>query len=391
MTRVLIRLPQMQELEDHCHVDGRGGMDAEVGRRMAATWQEYQEEVAAFFSSLGCKVEIDSRVRGVRGEHDVDVWVTLSTFGVGVSWLVECKFWKTAVPKEKVLVVAQIAQDVGADRAFVLSESGFQAGAIRMARNANVTLTNLEELRASAKADLLDRKIGILAREAHDLQKRLHDLLILDDHTAGPHPGAKMDFVLDLLGQVFFLKSVAIPHAAADEFPVRFHVDQERAADGDEFVAIASRQIERISDGVCQLETAVANTRQAAQEAVKGLVGAVNDFLEVGDDALFAVRPGDDGFEEKRQITLSAMKRVGTLADEARSLVAGLAAAELHALMRAPIEYPYRDLSEPQVPRARWETSVCTCRSALDALCGAVGLPDTTPETPSQGRHSASQ
>jgi hypothetical protein len=119
---------------------------------MASNWSEYQQEVAEFFRSLGCTAEIEKQIVGARGTHDVDVWVTFSVLGVETKWLVECKFWKSAVPKEKVLVLSQIAQDVGADRAFLLSESGFQAGAIRMAEKTNLTLSNLEELRANANS-----------------------------------------------------------------------------------------------------------------------------------------------------------------------------------------------------------------------------------------------
>lgn len=73
----------------------------------------------------------------------VDVLVHTVFAGVGVTWVIECKLWKTAIPKEKVLTLAQVASDVGADRAFLLSESGFQAGAIRAAQNTNITLTSM--------------------------------------------------------------------------------------------------------------------------------------------------------------------------------------------------------------------------------------------------------
>lgn len=44
--------------------------------------------------------------------------------------VVENKLWGSPISKEKVLTLQQIANNVGADRSFLLSESGFQAGDI---------------------------------------------------------------------------------------------------------------------------------------------------------------------------------------------------------------------------------------------------------------------
>ena len=42
---------------------------------MAAAWQDYQEEAAAFFRSLGMNAQTDITVQGVRTSHEVDVLV----------------------------------------------------------------------------------------------------------------------------------------------------------------------------------------------------------------------------------------------------------------------------------------------------------------------------
>jgi hypothetical protein len=41
---------------------------------MASTWQEYQEEVAAFFRSIGLDATTNHTVQGVRTAHDIDVF-----------------------------------------------------------------------------------------------------------------------------------------------------------------------------------------------------------------------------------------------------------------------------------------------------------------------------
>jgi restriction system protein len=42
---------------------------------LASTWQEYQEEIAAFFWSIGLDATTNHTVRGVRMTHDIDVFV----------------------------------------------------------------------------------------------------------------------------------------------------------------------------------------------------------------------------------------------------------------------------------------------------------------------------
>src|SRR6185503_17263906 len=95
-------------------------------------WQTYQNETAQFFRTLGFDATVDTSVHGARGKHKIDVLVEFHHAGVRTRWIVECKYWKTSIPKEKVLALQSIAQDIGADRAFLLSEKGFQSGAIRV-------------------------------------------------------------------------------------------------------------------------------------------------------------------------------------------------------------------------------------------------------------------
>src|ERR1035441_2929472 len=101
-------------------------------------WKRYQEEACAFFLALGLDAQANVDIQGVRAVHAIDVYVTYMRFGIQHRWLVECKFWQTAVPKEKVLAFQSILLDIGADKGFLLSESGFQAGAVRAAAFTNI-------------------------------------------------------------------------------------------------------------------------------------------------------------------------------------------------------------------------------------------------------------
>jgi hypothetical protein len=140
---------------------------------MANNWSDYQQETAEFFASLGLKTSVDRTVHGARGTHRVDVWVTFRYLDLEIKWLVECKFWQTAVPKAAVLTLQQIAQDVGADRAFLMSETGFQSGAVKVTKNTNVTLTSLDDLRASAKEDILHASLAAANRRIVELDTAL--------------------------------------------------------------------------------------------------------------------------------------------------------------------------------------------------------------------------
>jgi hypothetical protein len=143
---------------------------------MAKNGSGYQEQAAAFFRKLGLRAEVELRVEGARGAHDIDVWVTGTIQTFQVRWIVECKDWATNVPKEKVLALQAIAQDVGADRAFLLSEKGFQSGAIRCARNTNISLTSLADLEEQTREYLTQATLSALYFRAQRTTRKLIDL-----------------------------------------------------------------------------------------------------------------------------------------------------------------------------------------------------------------------
>ncbi|MBT2772124.1 restriction endonuclease [Halomonas sp. ISL-60] len=339
---------------------------------MASNWKEYQEEVAEFFRSLGCNTQIEKKVDGARGTHSVDVWVTFNVLGIDANWLIECKYWKNAVPKEKVLALSQIAQDVGADRAFLLSESGFQAGAVRMATSTNITLTNLEELRTHAKPDMLDRAMNALAKKAHNLQNQLHDILILDNNSPGPWPGADREEVIEILAEVFEVKTIVLPKALSGEFPVLIDLGREKALGAEQLVTEISNKLEKIEKRLNEIDAEVASTRSEAQKTTVSLLEEVSKLLVFGEKALFGPFTSENDFEEFRLAALEAMKRVGAISKQARSIVAGHISSDLHALTRSLIDGVYLDLSQPKVDRQQWNESARAAIEALDRLSKSI-------------------
>lgn len=113
---------------------------------MTKEWFNFQESIAEHFRSLGVQAETNKTIKGVRTSHDLDVLVTSQYLCTNIKWVIEAKFWKTKVPKEKVFALRTIVDDIGADKGFIISEAGFQSGALEAAKNTNIVLYTYEEL-----------------------------------------------------------------------------------------------------------------------------------------------------------------------------------------------------------------------------------------------------
>lgn len=56
-------------------------------------------------------------MKGARAKHKIDVWIRFNRFGIEARWVVDCKFWRKPVTKEKVLALMSVVDDVGAEEA----------------------------------------------------------------------------------------------------------------------------------------------------------------------------------------------------------------------------------------------------------------------------------
>lgn len=143
---------------------------------MVPEWHSYQEEVAAFFRSLGLDARTNVTVKGVRTTHDVDVVVKSQHSGFQVTWIVECKHWATKVSKLHVLALREIVSDVGADRGLLLCEEGFQSGAIEAANLTNVRVTSLSEVRGSTTKDVIAMRLRELYDRTESCRERYWEI-----------------------------------------------------------------------------------------------------------------------------------------------------------------------------------------------------------------------
>jgi len=170
-------------------------------------WRDYQEDVAEFFRELGCDAEVDAQVQGARASHKVDVWVTFHRFGLEYKWAIECKQYKRPIPKEKVLTLKGVVDDIGADRGVLIAESGFQPGATNAAVSTNISLLTFTELRELAKMDLLSGVLRKLKEKAEHLSDLLMDLFWPEPEPwySTPRPGVDEEGYFDKHGELRFL------------------------------------------------------------------------------------------------------------------------------------------------------------------------------------------
>lgn len=143
---------------------------------MTDAWQEYQEEVATFFRSLGLEAQTNFTVQGVRTTHAIDVLVKSHHVGFDIVWLVECKLWTTKITKLHVLALREIVSDVGADRGILLAEAGFQSGAVEAANLTNVHVTSLVNLRGTASAEITALRMRELYDRVEACRKRYWEI-----------------------------------------------------------------------------------------------------------------------------------------------------------------------------------------------------------------------
>ena len=204
---------------------------------MQDSWKKYQDEAAAFFRSLGFEVRNEDVIEGVRGKHKIDVFVVGEVHSISFSWVVECKCWKNNIPKEKVMALISIVQDVGAYRGFLLSEVGFQSGAIRAAYKSNVALTSIDDLKNEAKESLLE----VTAANLHVRLSRLKNKIF------------KLHDNLRPLGQLGILE-IALGEALEGQFPTVYFIDESNkrfaANDWEELVIAATTLLDKIEEYV---------------------------------------------------------------------------------------------------------------------------------------------
>ncbi len=138
----------------------------------SSSWYNFQEEISDYFNSIGADAKTNQTIQGVRTKHDIDVLVKTKFLGEDVVWIIEAKDWQTNIPKEKVLALRTIVDDIGADRGFIISQKGFQKGAYEASENSNVKLKTFDELKKTSSDFIQDEILKSYKKRVNLLTKK---------------------------------------------------------------------------------------------------------------------------------------------------------------------------------------------------------------------------
>jgi len=108
-------------------------------------WRDLQDQVAGILSECGFTVEVEKTVLTARGEVEIDVFAEEDVKGRHYTILCECKHWKSRVPKSVIHGFRTVISDIGANRGYIISSSGFQAGAACASEFTNLDLVTWTE------------------------------------------------------------------------------------------------------------------------------------------------------------------------------------------------------------------------------------------------------
>lgn len=108
-------------------------------------WMDLQNKVASILRVCGCEANVELTIETVRGKVDVDVHAIDLSISPQLTYLCECKYWSTAIPKSVVHGFRTVVSDYGAHIGFLISRNGFQSGAYEAAQNSNIQLVNWQE------------------------------------------------------------------------------------------------------------------------------------------------------------------------------------------------------------------------------------------------------
>ena len=299
-------------------------------------WNDYQEQVAAFFRSIGATAETNASVVGVRGTHMVDVLARLKHFGVDVTWIVECKLWKTSVPKEKILTLQQIVQDVGADRGFLMSESGFQAGAIKCAQTSNVTLSSLSELQEMATEELLNLKLKTVSVKLEELTRRYYKFIPWPKYSKIKY----VELAVEYMPYLYMIR-LEIPKVFNGNFPMRLLSKTipnlpDFLKECEEIFRVCEFEIEKVEKQYDENYRTGHPLFGTWCSLISQLVSLAKQIIDLA---------GDDDLQDKARIKAAGiMKKIGNTTDKLSAFIAGDAEHAFAAVNKWLIDGLYLDL-----------------------------------------------
>lgn len=338
---------------------------------MKLAWQDYQEEVATVFRSLGLTALIEAEANGARATHKIDVFVSFVLLGQKITWIVECKLWRTPVPKEKVLALHQIAQDVGADRAFLFSENSFQPGAVNAARSTNISLLSLPGLRETVRDDLTQLQLRAVLRRLPSLEKLARNGFTNEDGSLRRSDLESLDTSIALAGCCLFLERAAV-RGLVGEFPVyAASVDASKSEEFSNATDLAQFLVQELDE----IEKRLANLNPLDKELnadTTSFLTSVQSLLDAAEKALIGPSPSDPQFEAQRYHCLALMKAVGQAGEILRLRGKPPFQQALYVVRKHLSDTVYLDLTKASVSEDQWSATREQTQRFLDQLEAAM-------------------
>lgn len=210
------------------------------------------------FRALGLTADTDQQLAGVRGRHDVDVVVRGNRAGMEFLWIVECKRWKTNVSKNAVATLSSIVQDLGADRGILMSEKGFQSGAVAFAKGSNIKLTSLAAMKEDTYREWVEYQCAELIRRVKDVREKVGSRTVFTRPGNAPIAWVLGDLdAIKVSGRTGILERVIEYRVLKDHWPLMVTVvdadgteSKVRTDNFDEFLALAEGELTDIEKEV---------------------------------------------------------------------------------------------------------------------------------------------
>lgn len=102
-------------------------------------WRDLQDEVCRYLNEAGYIAETPKTIETVRGKVEVDVYAESNKELIN-SFICECKYWNSPIPKEKIHAFRTVTHDSGSMLGIIISKNGFQSGAYEAAYCSNILL-----------------------------------------------------------------------------------------------------------------------------------------------------------------------------------------------------------------------------------------------------------
>ena len=92
-----------------------------------------------------CKVQHNKIIEVDDGSYQIDGYIEFSLMGITYKTIVECKHYKSSIPREKVQVLYDKIRACGANKGVMISTSNYQSGAIKYASKHGIALIQLTD------------------------------------------------------------------------------------------------------------------------------------------------------------------------------------------------------------------------------------------------------